>query len=218
MLTLHKLTKSFGDTVVLKELSLEVSQGEFIGVMGPSGCGKTTLLSILATLDRPDSGEYFINEHNIFNLNEEELASYRNSNFGFVFQSSNLLMNLSVGDNIALPFQYGAFTKPEVIKERVTSLLDSVGLQGYEDKKVNLLSGGEQQRVAIARALSKNPDIIFADEPTGNLDAGNTAIILEYLQALCNNENKMVIMVTHDSFAVEYCSRIIELSKYVSEP
>jgi putative ABC transport system ATP-binding protein len=216
MLSVHNLSKSFGDTVVLDALSLEIFKGEFIGIVGPSGCGKTTLLSILATLDRPDSGEYAISDHNILDLSDDALAMYRNSHFGFVFQSSNLMMNLSVSENIALPFYYGEFTPSKVISQRVSYLLGSVGLHGYENKKANLLSGGEQQRVAIARALSKNPDIIFADEPTGNLDAGNTVIILEYLRSLCRNENKTVIMVTHDSFASQYCSRIIELPKYVS--
>lgn len=216
MMKVEELNKSFGDTIVLKGFSMEVSQGEFIAVMGPSGCGKTTLLSILATLDRPDRGSYDIDGKNIFDLDEQALAAYRNSHFGFVFQSSNLLMDLSVRDNIAVPFQYGEFTRSDIIDRRVSSLLDSVGLHGYEQKRVNLLSGGEQQRVAIARALVKDPEIIFADEPTGNLDAKNTILILEYLQALCKDAHKTVIMVTHDSFAAQYCSRMIELSKYGS--
>lgn len=216
MIKVDALQKSFGERLILDHLSLDIRRGEFIGIIGPSGCGKTTLLSILATLDRPDAGEYHIDGKDMLSLSEPEVAAYRNRHFGFVFQSSNLLMDLSVMDNIAMPFQYGAYTPSKVIRDRVKTSLESVGLEGQEHRQASLLSGGEQQRVAIARALIKHPQIIFADEPTGNLDARNSDMVLDRLRISSSQEQKTVIMVTHDAHAIDYCTRIIEMSKYDS--
>jgi len=210
-LVAKNIYKSYKDVKVLKNLNLMAQMGEFISIVGTSGSGKSTLLSILATLDRADSGDIFLNDINLNTLNNRELSKVRNSEFGFIFQSSNMIMHLNVKENITLPFLYSDNT-PKDLDFRVSSLLQMLNLSNYENKKINQLSGGEQQRVAIARALINNPSIIFADEPTGNLDLGNTKIILKTLKAL-SKEGKIVIVVTHDSTVKNYSDRVIELEK-----
>ena len=210
-LVAKNIYKSYKDVKVLKNLNLMAQMGEFISIVGTSGSGKSTLLSILATLDRADSGDIFLNDINLNTLNNRELSKVRNSEFGFIFQSSNMIMHLNVKENITLPFLYSDNT-PKDLDFRVSSLLQMLNLSNYENKKINQLSGGEQQRVAIARALINNPSIIFAYEPTGNLDLGNTKIILKTLKAL-SKEGKIVIVVTHDSTVKNYSDRVIELEK-----
>ena len=210
-LVAKNIYKSYKDVKVLKNLNLMAQMGEFISIVGTSGSGKSTLLSILATLDRADRGDIFLNDINLNTLNNKELSKIRNSEFGFIFQSSNMIMHLNVKENITLPFLYSDNT-PKDLDFRVSSLLQMLNLSNYENKKINQLSGGEQQRVAIARALINNPSIIFADEPTGNLDLGNTKIILKTLKAL-SKEGKIVIVVTHDSTVKNYSDRVIELEK-----
>lgn len=210
-LVAKNIYKSYKDVKVLKNLNLMAQMGEFISIVGTSGSGKSTLLSILATLDRADRGDIFLNNINLNTLNNRELSKIRNSEFGFIFQSSNMIMHLNVKENITLPFLYSDNT-PKDLDFRVSSLLQMLNLSNYENKKINQLSGGEQQRVAIARALINNPSIIFADEPTGNLDLGNTKIILKTLKAL-SKEGKIVIVVTHDSTVKNYSDRVIELEK-----
>ncbi|MBN2895852.1 MAG: ABC transporter ATP-binding protein [Campylobacterales bacterium] len=212
-LTAQGLCKSYENMLILDHVDIEVVPGSFHGIIGPSGCGKTTLLSLLATLERPESGTLHIDNIDMLKLDQYSLANFRNAHFGFVFQSSYLLLHLDVIQNIALPYDYGVVEKREIIFARVQHLLASLGLAGYDNKRTALLSGGEQQRVAIARALVRNPNIIFADEPTGNLDADNTRVILEYLKKLCHDEGKSVVMVTHDSDAASYCNSIKVLSK-----
>ncbi len=211
ILDAKNIFKSYDKKNVLNKFNLSVEKGEFLGIVGPSGSGKSTLLSILATLDIPDSGELIFNNTNLLNLNKNKISSIRNEEFGFIFQHSNMLMHLNVRDNIALPFYYGSYADEEYIQSRVEFLLSKVSLDGFGDNEVKFLSGGEQQRAAIARALIKDPKIIFADEPTGNLDEKNSRNVLDMLKDLVVNENKTIIIVTHDPLVVEYCSRVIQL-------
>ncbi len=214
ILSAKNILKSYGDKIVLNNFNLDVHKGEFLGIVGPSGSGKSTLLSILATLDISDSGELLFSGTNLSKLSKEKISSIRNKEFGFIFQHSNMLMHLNVRDNIALPFYYGDYVCADDIDKRVNLLLSKVGLDGFGDNEVKFLSGGEQQRAAIARALIKNPKIIFADEPTGNLDEKNSIKVLDMLKDLVLNEDKTIVIVTHDPLVVNYCSRVIELVKY----
>ncbi len=213
ILEVNNIIKSYKDNIVLNNFNLSVEEGEFLGIVGPSGSGKSTLLSILATLDVPNSGELLFENKNLIELSKNKTSNIRNEKFGFIFQNSNMLMHLNVEDNICLPFFYGKFDENFNIKHRVSSLLSKVGLKGFEHKEVRHLSGGEQQRVAIARSLVRNPKIIFADEPTGNLDENNSIQILDMLKDLVSKENKTIIIVTHDPLVIEYCTRVIELKK-----
>ncbi len=211
ILNAKNIVKSYENKLVLSKFNLAVSKGEFLGIIGPSGSGKSTLLSILATLDVPDDGELIFNNTNILKLNKNQISNIRNEEFGFIFQHSNMLMHLNVRDNIALPFYYGKYFDESHIQTKVDTLLSKVGLNGFGENEVKFLSGGEQQRAAIARALIKNPKIIFADEPTGNLDEKNSRKVLDMLKALVVDENKTIIIVTHDPLVIEYCTRVIEL-------
>lgn len=207
------ISKNYKDVSVLKDLNLIVNEGEFLAINGASGSGKTTLLSILASLDKPTSGEVYLNELNLHKLNNIELSNIRNTHFGFVFQSANMIMHLNVKENISLPLTYSKIIlNDKEIDKRVNLLLERVGLSGYVNKKINELSGGEQQRVALARALINEPNIIFADEPTGNLDSNNTFIILNMLKEL-SFLGKIVIVVTHDPIVSNYANKIINLKK-----
>ena len=208
----RNITKSYGEIEVLSDINIKVKSSEFYGISGPSGCGKTTLLSILALLDRADSGSLILKGRDISSLSREEFADIRNAQYGFIFQSYNMLMHLSVMENVLLPFEYGIPIKDDIEKKALL-LLDRVGMKRYKDKKIYTLSGGEQQRVAIARALIRNPDIIFADEPTGNLDSKNSAMVLQLLQEIASQKDKSVIMVSHDMNALEYCTDVLVLEK-----
>jgi ABC-type lipoprotein export system ATPase subunit len=212
ILEAKEINKSYGSTKVLSNINLKIEKAQFYGVSGPSGCGKTTLLSILALLDKPDSGTLILKGQNITSITKDEAAYIRNSQYGFIFQAYNMLMHLSVLDNILLPFEYGTLVKDDVEKKALF-WLKKVGLGDYKNKKIFTLSGGEQQRVAIARALIRDPDIVFADEPTGNLDAKNSHIVLQILKQISQEENKSVIMVSHDSHALKYCDKILTLDK-----
>lgn len=213
ILRAKKLTKSYKENTVLDKFNFSVNKGEFLGIVGPSGSGKSTLLSILATLDLPDSGQLLFEDINLLKLSKKNVSHIRNEQFGFIFQHSNMLMHLNVKDNISLPFFYGKVFDTTNVDKTISSLLLKVGLEGFEKKEVRYLSGGEQQRVAIARALVKNPRIIFADEPTGNLDEKNSTQVLDMLKDLVINEDKTIIIVTHDPLVVKYCTRVIELEK-----
>lgn len=179
--------------------------------MGKSGCGKSTLLSILASLDSPSLGQVLLDDKDIATLDNKELSTLRNEAFGFIFQQANLIMNLNVEENILLPFHYSKHVDSAKAKERVAYLLEALNLKGYNQRRVHNLSGGEMQRVAIARALVKEPQIIFADEPTGNLDQGNTQEILSFLQTLIREQNLLAVMVTHDSFSASFCNQRLTL-------
>ena len=213
ILSAKNILKAYENKVVLKDFNLTVNKGEFLGIVGPSGTGKSTLLAILATLDIPDSGELLFNNINLTGTSKDKISSIRNEEFGFIFQHSNMLMHLNVKDNIALPFYYGRYFNEAEIEQKVNLLLSKVGLDGYRTREVKFFSGGEQQRAAIARALIKNPKIIFADEPTGNLDEKNSIKVLDMLKSLVEQEDKTIIIVTHDPLVIKYCTRVVELEK-----
>ncbi|MDD2680960.1 MAG: ABC transporter ATP-binding protein [Patescibacteria group bacterium] len=195
-------------TEVLKDLSFTISKGEFVSIMGPSGSGKSTLMHILGLLERPTSGNYHFANKNINTLDDEDLAHLRNREIGFVFQSFNLLARTSVLDNVKLPLIYSKDKKK--MDERATKVLKSVGLGHRLDYFTNQISGGEKQRVAIARALVNEPAVIFADEPTGNLDSKSGVQVMQILQEL-NRQGKTIILVTHETFTAEHAQRIIQM-------
>ncbi|MDD5645523.1 MAG: ABC transporter permease, partial [bacterium] len=200
----------------LRGVSLSIESGEFVAIMGPSGSGKSTLLHILGFLDRPDAGEYIISGRDISKLSDNELATLRNRLLGFVFQQFHLLKRVSAIDNVKLPFIYGKDSKD--IRAAAQDKIRSVGLEDRASHWPNELSGGQQQRVAIARALVKEPMIIFADEPTGNLDSVSEHEIMHILKGL-NAEGKTIIMVTHEQEISEYAGRVIAMrdGKIVSD-
>lgn len=186
------------ETHALKSINLTVNKGDYVSISGPSGCGKSTLLSIMGLLDVSSSGEYFIEGVNVTDLSLDQAAEVRNAKIGFIFQSFNLIDELSVFDNVALPLRYHA-DKPNsaTIKNRVIECLEKVGLSHRISHKPNQLSGGQQQRVAIARALVANPAVLLVDEPTGNLDSKSADQVMEVLDQL-NKAGTTICMVTHD--------------------
>lgn len=203
-------------TKVLRGLSFGIEKGEFISIMGPSGSGKSTLMHILGFLDKPTSGEYIFEGKNIATLDDDHLAGLRNKKVGFVFQIFNLLPRTTVLENVKLPLFYS--DKKNDLDERAKKVLDIVGLSHRTEHFSNQLSGGEKQRVAIARALINDPEIIFADEPTGNLDSKSGIQIMKILQDL-NRQGKTVILVTHETYTSEHARRIINIvdGKIVSD-
>lgn len=195
-------------TKVLHGVSLSVDNGEFVAIMGPSGSGKSTLMHIIGFLDRPNSGQYFFDNKETSSLSDEELANIRNEQIGFVFQSFNLLPRTSVLDNIILPLVYSKIKTNH--KHRAREALEAVGLGDRLSYLSNQISGGQKQRVAIARALVCNPKVIFADEPTGNLDSKSGATVMNILENL-NKEGKTIILVTHDINVARHADRIITI-------
>ena len=195
-------------TQVLHGLSFSVDNGEFVSIMGPSGSGKSTLMHILGLLDRATSGEYFFEGRDVTKLDDDELATLRNEKIGFVFQSFNLLPRTTVLENTKLPLTYAK--KKVDIDGQAKKVLESVGLGHRLNYYTNQISGGEKQRVAIARALVNNPSLIFADEPTGNLDSKSGIQVMEILQHL-NNIGNTIILVTHETYTAEHAKRIIKI-------
>ncbi len=193
----------------LKNINLTINKGEMVAIVGPSGSGKSTLMNILGLLDRPTAGTYLLDEEAVAKLSADRLASLRNRKIGFVFQQFNLLPRTSSLDNVALPLIYSGISKEERI-ERAKNALAQVGLSDKLSSRPNQLSGGQQQRVAIARALITNPDLILADEPTGNLDTKTGLEILEILKNL-NKEGKTIILITHEQELAKRAKRIIQL-------
>jgi putative ABC transport system ATP-binding protein len=184
-----------------------VEKGEFISIMGPSGSGKSTLMQILGLLDRPTDGKYFFEGEDTFSYDDDRLASFRNKKIGFIFQAFNLLPRTTVYENVELPLLYDQ--KPDKDNhKKVMAALRSVGMEHREKYLSNQLSGGEKQRVAIARALVNDPDVIFADEPTGNLDSKSGLQVMKILQGL-NAEGHTVILVTHETYTAEHAKRIL---------
>ncbi len=199
----------FGDatTVALDEVTLEVNKGEFIAVMGPSGSGKTTLMNIIGLLDRPSHGRYMLSGRDVSRVSKNRRAKVRRDNIGFIFQSFNLLPNMTALENVALPLAYKGRTKTRRLK-LASNVLDRVGLSDREYYLPTQLSGGQLQRVAIARALANDPSIIIADEPTGNLDSVSARVVMEMLSDIHKTGNT-VIMVTHNPSLTRYADRII---------
>jgi len=193
----------------LKGINFGVEKGEFIAIMGPSGSGKTTLMNIIGCLDTPTSGQYLLNNNLVNNLDEDELALIRNKEIGFVFQSFHLLAKNSALDNVLLPLKYAGKGKEESM-QRATEVLQAVGLEDRMHHGPSELSGGQQQRVAIARALVNKPSIIFADEPTGNLDSKTEADVMNLFKKL-NGEGQTIILITHEQEIADQCKRIIKI-------
>ena len=194
---------------VLHGIDLVVNKGEFVSIMGPSGSGKSTFMNILGCLDRPTTGSYRLNGDEVATLSDDELAYVRNKQIGFVFQSFNLLPQLTALENVALPMIYAGVNKKMRI-ERATQLLQSVGLGERMDHLPSELSGGQRQRVAIARALANNPAIIMADEPTGNLDSKSTIDVMNIFRGL-HDEGRTILLVTHEPDIATYASRNVVL-------
>ncbi|APU67073.1 ABC transporter ATP-binding protein [Christiangramia flava] len=196
-------------TIALNKLSFEVKEGEFAAIMGPSGCGKSTLLNILGLLDDPDGGSYLFNGTEVSGYNERQRARLRKHNIGFVFQSFNLIDELSVFENVELPLIYTG-VKPAERKERVHQVLEKMQIMHRRKHFPQQLSGGQQQRVAVARAVVNNPKIILADEPTGNLDSSNGNEVMDLLTEL-NEAGTTIIMVTHSEHDAKFSHRIIRM-------
>jgi putative ABC transport system ATP-binding protein len=197
------------ETVALNKLSFEVKSGEFVAVMGPSGCGKSTLLNILGLLDDPDAGSFLFNGIEVSKFNERKRAELRKRNIGFVFQSFNLIDELTVFENVELPLIYLGMKSADR-KQRVETILDKVQIMHRRNHYPQQLSGGQQQRVAVARAVVNNPKLILADEPTGNLDSSNGNEVMQMLSDL-NETGTTIIMVTHSEHDARYSHRIIRM-------
>lgn len=210
MLFSKDITKKYGNLNVLRGVSLKVERGEIVSLVGSSGAGKSTLLHILGTLDRPDSGEVFLNDVNIHQLNRKTLAKFRNEHIGFVFQFHHLLPEFSALENVCIPGWLGKRSKKSV-EEKAKELMDLMGLADRMHHKPAALSGGEQQRVSVARALINQPDIIFADEPTGNLDSTNARELHRLFFELRKNLNQTFLIVTHNEELAAQCDRTIHM-------
>lgn len=198
------------ETPVLHEINFKIEKGEFVSIMGPSGSGKSTLMQILGMLDRASCGEYLFEGKNIDKYADDELAKLRNKKIGFVFQSFNLLPKTSVFENAELPLLYDEDHLEINNKEKVDKALKAVGMEHRSTYLSNQLSGGEKQRVAIARALVNDPEIIFADEPTGNLDSKSGLAVMKILQEL-NNHGHTIILVTHETYTAKHAKRILQM-------
>lgn len=194
----------------LKDIDLEINKGEYVAIIGPSGSGKSTMMNILGLLDRPTSGQYILDNLDTSHLKDNHLAELRNKKIGFVFQSFNLLSRTSAVDNVALPLIYAGVSEGER-RKKAKKALDAVGLSEKYDSKPNQLSGGQQQRVAIARALVTDPELILADEPTGNLDSKSGVEVMKILEDLHKKEGRTIILITHDTFVAEHAKKIIRV-------
>lgn len=224
IIEVHQLTKSYqsgnaASTEVLKGVTLSIEQAEFVSLMGASGSGKTTLLNLIAGLDTPDSGRVLIDNSEIHRMSENERSAFRLRRMGFIFQFFNLLPNLSVRDNIALPLLFLNQNEKKA-HASAASIAERVGLGEKLSRMAHQLSGGEMQRVGIARALVHGPDILLADEPTGNLDSKTGQSILDLLRGVARESGVTVVMVTHDMHASGWCDRTIRMADgaIVDEP
>jgi putative ABC transport system ATP-binding protein len=197
------------ETIALNKLTIDVKEGEFVAIMGPSGCGKSTLLNILGLLDDPDGGSFIFNGVEVAHFNERKRADMRKHNIGFVFQSFNLIDELTVFENVELPLIYTG-VKPADRKKRVEDVLDKMQIMHRRNHYPQQLSGGQQQRVAVARAVVNNPKLILADEPTGNLDSSNGNEVMELLTDL-NEQGTTIVMVTHSEHDARFSHRIIRM-------
>jgi ABC-type lipoprotein export system ATPase subunit len=198
---------------VLKGVSLQIDAGELVALMGSSGSGKSTLMNILGCLDRPTTGEYWLNEKEVGRFSADDRANLRNHSMGFVFQSFNLLPRASALENVVMPLSYSASTiSDKEARSRGREMLGRVGLQDRLDHEPSQLSGGQQQRVAIARALINRPPVLFADEPTGNLDSNTSSEVLRMFQQLNQEDGITIILVTHDPVVARHANRVIRIS------
>ena len=213
MLKLHNLSKLYRtdevETVALDSVNIEINTGEFVAIMGPSGCGKSTLLNIIGMLDSPSSGQYIFQDEDISDYAESRRSQLRKKNIGFIFQSFNLIDELTVAENIELALLYHNLPGKER-KERVNDVMDKIGIAHRAKHMPSQLSGGQQQRVAVARAVVGNQGLILADEPTGNLDSAHGQEVMEMLRVL-NDEGSTIVMVTHSPAHADYARRTINL-------
>ncbi len=196
---------------VLKNVNMTVEEGEFVAIMGPSGAGKSTFMNVLGCLDCPTSGTYILGGKEVSAMNDNEQAYIRNHMIGFVFQGFNLLMRRTLTDNVSLPLIYANDTTKEERVKRAVEKLELVGLKGFTDRFPNQISGGMQQRVAIARALINNPEMILADEPTGNLDSKTSDEIMLFLQQLNREQGITIVLVTHEPDIAQYARRLVRI-------
>jgi putative ABC transport system ATP-binding protein len=213
MLSMRDLSRVYRtetvETTALDGINLEIGDGEFVAIMGPSGCGKSTLLNVVGMLDSPTSGSYVFNGQEVAGLPEGKLAEVRKENIGFIFQSFNLVDELSVRENVELALLYHNVPAAER-RQRVEAVMDKVGIGHRAKHRPSQLSGGQQQRVAVARALVGNPKLILADEPTGNLDTQHGEEVMKMLQAL-NAEGSTIVMVTHSPAHADYAGRVVNM-------
>lgn len=213
LIEIKDLKKQFSNgeviTKVLNGISFSIEKGEFVSIIGPSGSGKSTLMHILGFLDKATSGKYLFEDQDVSAFSDDELADKRAKKVGFIFQSFNLLPNLTVLENVSLPLIYSGISEKKRM-QKAKELIEAVGLGHRSSYTPNKLSGGEKQRVAIARALVNDPEVIFADEPTGNLDSKSGFQVMEILERL-NDEGNTIILVTHEKYTAEYAKRIIKL-------
>lgn len=205
------------DLTVLKDTSIAIEKGSIVTVVGPSGCGKSTLLHVLGGLDHPESGTVLWNNHPIYDMEQDALAQFRNQNLGFVFQFHHLLPEFTALENIMMPALIAGKSSSEA-KQRAQQLLEDLAIPGRADHRPSQLSGGEQQRVAMARALMNNPELILADEPTGNLDEENTEILLQLLYNLREKEDVSLLLITHEKDIARRSDIIYELTKGTLHP
>jgi lipoprotein-releasing system ATP-binding protein len=218
MLSAKNIYKRYGPVEVLKGVDIAINSGEIVSIVGPSGSGKSTLLHILGTLDKPDRGEVLLNHENISRLQGDKLAGFRNRHIGFVFQFHHLLPEFSALENVCIPGWLASRSKNEV-KQKAEELLNILGLSQRLDNKPNQLSGGEQQRVAVARALINKPDIVFADEPTGNLDTANAKELHQLFFDLRKEFNQTFLIVTHNEELAQLSDRTLTMKDgKMSEP
>jgi putative ABC transport system ATP-binding protein len=213
MLTMRELSRVYRtdtvETTALDRIDLDIADGEFVAIMGPSGCGKSTLLNVIGMLDSPTSGSYMFNGQEVAGLAESQLADIRKKHIGFIFQSFNLIDELSVRENVELALLYHDIPSSER-KARVDAVLDKVGIAHRAKHRPSQLSGGQQQRVAVARAVVGEPKMILADEPTGNLDTQHGEEVMRMLQKL-NSEGSTIVMVTHSPAHADYAGRVVNM-------
>ncbi|MCK5776430.1 MAG: ABC transporter ATP-binding protein [Bacteroidales bacterium] len=213
MIRIRNLSKVYSsyevETRALSKVNLDVKEGEFVAIMGPSGCGKTTLLNILGLLDKPSEGAYLLRRNDVTNINERQSSNFRKNNMGFIFQNFNLIEELNVFENVELPLIYLGVSRRER-KSRVDEVLDKMQILHRKYNFPVQLSGGQQQRVAVARAIISKPKIIFADEPTGNLDSAHGEEVMRMLDD-ANKAGTTVIMVTHSQRDASYANRVVRL-------
>lgn len=210
LLIAKDIYKQFGTFDVLKGVSLEVNQGELVSIVGASGAGKSTLLYIVSSLEKADQGAIFFEGQSIHDFSEKQLAKYRNQSIGFVFQFHHLLPEFSALENVCIPAWIAKKNRSQTEK-RALELLDFMGLASMKDKKPNQFSGGEQQRIAVARALINQPKLIFADEPTGNLDSHNASSLHELFKQLKNEMQQSFLIVTHNETLAQMSDRILQM-------